>query len=211
MVSFIRKRVFGVGITIAVILGAVVVASRFDIGGRLIGAAGGAGSTIPNILSAFTGSFAEGVSGLGANLASIGENFQRAISGGLLFSEQEAFGGAGVAGGTLTEQTLTTQAGADIPQFLSSLFQAKPSATPSSARVSSAQRSGSVLSVRSVFTPEAQTRRISFSERNAAELEAGRDTGTTAFGGFSSSFEQEAELQRQLAESRRLFPEFFTD
>jgi len=208
LVKFIRKRVIGIGITLAVIGGGVLLLSRFDIGSKLTGAAGGAGSFLPNVAKAFTSQFAVGAGELGTEVSKISENFQRSILGGLLGSELEQFGGGGFAGGTVTEQTVTTQPGQSFPEFLKNAFNVfKPVPIDRATQVK-ASNTGSVFNVASAFTRTAQQSRILQAEATAAKVAAGT-TGSSAFGGFDSALAQEAELQKQIALSREKFPEFF--
>jgi len=120
----------------------------------------------------------------------------------LLLSEQEIFGGGGFAGGTVTEQSLTTQVGEKIPRFLSNAFKAfEPDLTRDVEKPPKSQ----ILDVASVFSFPVQTRRV---QRLVTNAEQANDK-SAAFGGFSSAQKQESELQKALAQSRARFPQFF--
>ena len=192
----------------ALIGGAVFLLSRFNVGERLAGAAGGAGGFFPDVAKAFTSSFAEGAGELGSQLRQIGENFQRQFSGGLLLSEQEIFGGGGFPGGTVAPETLLTQPGQQLPSFLQDAFRFfEPRPQERSVR-KKAQLRSSVFAVKSAFNPFAQQRRIQLTQRRAQNVRSGKLSGDI-FGGFDTAQKQEAALQKQIALSRQQFPEFF--
>jgi len=188
-----RNTAIKVLITGGVIVGVILVAQRFGIGGKVVEGFGGLASTITAAPLEFLKQFALGAGSIGEEAVKVSENFQRALSGGLLASEQKIFGGGGFAGGTVTEETLTTQPGKLIPEFLASAFSVFPAQrTPSTPDRPAGK---SAFDIVSAFTREAQEGRIS-----------GFQTRT----GFSSAQEQEAALQAEIARQRQLNPQFFT-
>lgn len=193
----VRKFAIGSGVTIGVILLLLAASKRFDIGGKLTSAAGGAGSFFPGLVEAFGSSFAEGAGSLGDEFRKIGENFQRSLGGGLLFSEQEALGGGGFPGGTVTERTVTRQPGQKIPTFLDNALKAfEPDLTQARENVRNRPLPSQVLSLPSVFKSQSTANRErTFIEQNPS--------------GFGSFTEAEAALQKAIAESRQKFPQFF--
>jgi len=194
----VRKRAISLGITLAVIVGGIFLLQRFNVGGKLTDAAGGLGSFFPSLGQSFAQQFAVGASDFGNELKKIGENFQRSLGGGLLASEQTIFGGGGFPGGTVTEQTLTTQAGKIFPDFLSNAFAAfKPVEDAARRRVPE-----SIFDVSKAFTPTAQTERIT-------TVTTRPESFSSAFGGFGTSQAQESALQKAIAQTRQLFPQFF--
>jgi len=208
LVKFIRKKVFGIGITAGVIIGAIFLAQRFNIGGKIAEGFGGLGAFLPNIAKTFVSGFAEETGGLGEEAVKVSENFQRALAGGLLFSEQEQFGGGGFVGGTVTEQTLSTIPGGDkFPTFLKNAFAAfDPGLSNKNIRSTTKKPDPeNVFNVAKAFTPIAQQSRIQKQEIQKPT------TGITssAFGGFSSATGQESALQKAIAKSRQLNPQFF--
>lgn len=181
-------------ITGGVIVGVIIIAQRFGIGGRIIEGFGGLAGTLTQAPLEFIKVFAEGAGQIGTEAVKISENFQRAVAGGLLLSEQEIFGGGGFPGGTITEQTLTTQPGQTLPEFLRSaftVFTPQPSPTTPDRPAGS-----SIFDVVTGFTRQAQEARIS-------------QASISGFGGFGSALEQEAALQKAIAESREKFSQFF--
>ena len=198
----VRKRVISLLITGGVIVGVILIAQRFGVGGRIIGGFGDLAGVLTQGPLKFIEVFAQGAGQIGTEAVKISENFQRALAGGLLLSEQELFGGGGFPGGTITEQTLTTQPGQIFPEFLRSAFQVfTPQPTPTTLDRPAGQ---SIFDVAAAFTRQAQERRIA-GVTTAAEL----GTGGTAFGGFAGAIEQEAALQKAIAEARERFSQFF--
>ena len=199
------KRVRGIAIKIlitgGIIVGVILLAQRFGVGGRIIGGFGDLAGVLTQGPLKFIEVFAQGAGQIGTEAVKISENFQRALAGGLLLSEQEIFGGGGFPGGTITEQTLTTQPGQIFPEFLRSAFQAfAPQPTPTTPDRPAGQ---SIFDVATAFTRRAQERRI------AGVTAAATQPGGTAFGGFGGALEQESALQKAIAESRQRFSEFF--
>jgi len=188
-------------ITGGVIVGVILIAQRFGVGTRIIGGFSDLAGVLTQGPLGFIKVFAQGAGQIGAEAVKISENFQRALSGGLLASEQELFGGGGFAGGTITEQTVTTQPGQVFPEFLSSAFQIfAPQPGPTTPDKPAGQ---SIFDVARAFTRQAQETRI----QNV--FQAIQIPGTTAFGGFGGAFEQEAALQKAIAEARERFSQFF--
>jgi len=146
--------------------------------------------------------------GLGEELVKISENFQRALGGGLLLSEQELTGGGGFVGGTLTEQTLSTIPGEKFPAFLKNAFSAFDPGVSNKNKRSTTKKPDpeNIFNVAKAFTPQTQLRRISQQQKTAALI--GKSSGT-AFGGFESAIKQESALQIAIAKSRQLNPQFF--
>ncbi|MEE9215745.1 MAG: hypothetical protein V3U54_13400 [Thermodesulfobacteriota bacterium] len=197
----VRKRAINLLITGGVIVGVILIAQRFGIGGRIVEGFGGLAGTLTQGPLEFIRVFAEGAGQIGTEAIRISENFQRALAGGLLLSEQEIFGGGGFPGGTITEQTVTTQPGQVFPEFLRSAFQVfAPQPTPTTPDRPAGQ---SIFDVARAFTRQAQESRIAL-VTTAAGL-----PGTTAFGGFGGALEQEAALQKAIAEARERFSQFF--
>lgn len=106
----------GVGITIGVLLLAVFVAKRFNLGGQIVQGLGGFGQAAGLAITAPFQGLLQGVTagagGLGETAASLSEGFQRSVSstlgfGPLLFSETQGFGGTGQVGGTVQQGTFT--------------------------------------------------------------------------------------------------------
>lgn len=200
MVS-VRGTAIKILITGGVIVGVILIAQRFGVGGRIIGGFGDLAGVITQGPLEFIKVFAAGAGQIGTEAVKISENFQRSLAGGLLLSEQEIFGGGGFPGGTVTEQTLTTQPGQVFPEFLTSAFQVfAPQPTPTTPDRPAGQ---SIFDVATAFTRRAQEVRL------ANVTAAARLPGTTAFGGFGGAFEQEAALQKAIAEARERFSQFF--
>ncbi len=201
MVS-VRGTAVKILITGGVIVGVILIAQRFGIGGRIIGGFGDLAGVITEGPLKFLQTFAEGAGQLGTEFIKVSENFQRSLAGGLLLSEQELFGGGGFPGGTITEQRITTQPGQELPQFLRAAlktFQPGPTTPDRPA-------GQSVFDIARGFTRSVQEGRITAVTQAAEGL--GRQGGT-AFGGFSSAVAQEAALQKAIAESRQKFSQFF--
>lgn len=193
MVKFVRRKATSLALTAGFIIGLAFLAQRFGVGGRISGAAGSLGSTLTDIPSEFLKSFSLGAGGIGEQAVSISENFQRALSGGLLASEQRLFGGGGFAGGTANEQTLTTQPGATLPKFLENAFTAFGSNQTPTSQLSS-KIGSSVFDVARGFTQRAQQARV---------------RGFQPSTGFSDPQSQAQALQEEIAKSRASFAEFF--
>jgi len=201
MVS-VRGTAVKILITGGVIVGVILIAQRFGIGGRIIGGFGDLAGVLTQGPLKFIEIFAQGAGQLGAEAIKISENFQRSLAGGLLLSEQELVGGGGFPGGTITEQTVTTQPGQALPQFLQSaltVFQPRPGTPDRPA-------GQSVFDIARGFTRSVQEGRITAVTQAAEGL--GRQGGT-AFGGFGGAVSQEAALQKAIAESRERFSQFF--
>lgn len=197
----VRKRVISLLITGGLIVGVILIAQRFGIGGRIVEGFGGLAGTLTQGPLEFLKVFAEGAGQIGTEAVRISENFQRSLAGGLLLSEQEIFGGGGFPGGTITEQTVTTQPGQVFPEFLRSAFQVfAPQPGPTTPDRPAGQ---SIFDVARAFTRQAQESRISLVTAAAAL------PGTTSFGGFGGAIEQEAALQKTIAEARERFSQFF--
>jgi len=193
MVS-VRGRAVQLLITGGVIVGVILVAQRFGVGTRIIGGFGDLAGVITQGPLKFLEVFAQGAGSIGEEAVRISENFQRALSGGLLASEQELFGGGGFAGGTITPETLTTQPGQALPRFLSEAFRVF---TPQPVPTTVDRPAGtSIFDVATAFTRQAQEARIATAD-------------ISGFGGFTSAQEQEAALQKAIAESRQRFSQFF--
>lgn len=199
----VRKRVISTGVTLGLIGVGLFLLSRFNVGDRLIESAGGAGAFFPNIFRSFIGGGAEATGGLQEQAVKIGENLQRALGGGLLLSEQEALGGGGFPGGTVTEENVITPPGGDLPNFLQNAFKAfKPKIPDTNERPPSR-----IFNVQTAFTPQAQTRRIVTQE--SINAEESNQRLSQPFGGFGSAIQQESALQREIAKTRANFPQFF--
>jgi len=198
--GIIRKRATGLLITGGVIVGIILLAQRFGIGGRIIGGFGDLAGVLTEGPLKFIEVFAEGAGKIGEEAVKISENFQRSLSGGLLASEQTLFGGGGFVGGTITEETITTQPGQKFPEFLSSAFKAfAPQPGPTTPDRPAGK---SIFDVARAFTRQAQERRLAFT----SGVQVGK---TTAFGGLGNVLSQEAALQKAIAESRERFSQFF--
>jgi len=203
LVKFIRKKAISLGLTAGLIIGAIFLAQRFNVGGRIAEGFGGLGAFLPNIAKTFVSGFAEGTGGLGEEAVKVSENFQRALAGGLLFSEQKQFGGGGFVGGTATPETLTTiPGGGPFPTFLKNAFSAfDPGLSTKNQRsTKKVPDPENIFNVAKAFTPAVQQRRVAFE---------GGTIERTQFGGFGSSQEQEKQLQIAIAKSRQLNPQFF--
>jgi len=198
LVKFIRNKAVSIGLTAGVLIGAIFLAQRFNVGGKIAEGFGGLGAFFPNLAKSFASGAAGGAGGLGEELVKISENFQRALGGGLLLSEQTITGGGGFVGGTANETLLTTQVGQQFPTFLKNAFTAfEPAASTKNKRsTTKIPDPENVFNVAKAFNPGAQAKRVS--------LQAG-----TSFGGFGSAQEQEKNLQTEIAKSRQLFPQFF--
>ena len=197
----VRKRVINLLITGGVIIGVILIAQRFGVGGRIIGGFGDLAGVLTQGPLKFIEVFAAGAGQIGTEATKIAENFQRALSGGLLLSEQEIFGGGGFPGATITEQTVTTQPGQVFPEFLREAFQVfTPQPQPTTPDRPAGQ---SVFDVARAFTRRAQETRI------ARVTTAAGLPGTTPFGGFGGPLQQEAALQKAIAEARERFSQFF--
>ena len=195
----VRKTAIKLLITGGVIVGVILIAQRFGVGGRIIGGFGDLAGVLTQGPLEFIKVFAAGDGQIGTEAVKISENFQRALAGGLLLSEQELFGGGGFPGGTITEQTITTQAGQIFPEFLTRAFQVfAPQPGPTTL---DRPAGSSIFDVATAFTRQAQEARI------ANVTIAGE--GSTAFGGFGGALEQESALQKAIAESRERFSQFF--
>jgi len=191
----VKKTTVKLLITGGVIVGVILVAQKFGVGGRIIGGFGDLAGVFTEGPLQFLKVFAEGAGKIGEEAIKISENFQRSLSGGLLASEQELFGGGGFVGGTITEERLTTQIGQTIPTFLQSAFRAfSPQPGPTTP---DRPAGSSIFDVASKFTRQAQEFRLS------------GGNVTPISGGFSSPIDAEAALQKAIAESRQLFPQFF--
>jgi len=196
VVKRIRNTAIKILITGGVIVGVVLIAQRFGIGGKIIGGFGDLAGVVTQGPLEFIKVFAEGAGQIGTEAVKISENFQRSLSGGLLASEQTLFGGGGFVGGTVTEASILTQPGFQLPDFLKSALEAfTPSRTPD--RVAGQ----TVFDISSAFTRQAQEFRLAGGGLIA--------TPGSEFGGFDTGIQQETALQIALAKSRQLFPEFF--
>lgn len=196
----VRKTAVKILITGGVIVGVILIAQRFGIGGRIIGGFGDLAGVLTEGPLQFIKVFAEGAGKIGEEAVKVSENFQRSLSGGLLLSEQELFGGGGFVGGTITLQRLTTQPGQTLPAFLQSAFKAFP--TQPQPTTSDSPAGSSIFDIASQFTRQAQEFRLSGGNVTSVG-------GTSAFGGFGTPIAQESALQKALAKSRQLFPQFF--
>jgi len=191
----IRNTAIKVLITGGVIVGVILVAQRFGIGGRVIEGLGGLGGVLTQGPLEFLKVFALGAGQIGEEAVKISENFQRALSGGLLASEQKLFGGGGFVGGTITPETILTQPGQTLPELLRSAFTAfTPQPGPTTPDRPAGQ---SILDVAGAFTRRAQEFRL-----------AGGGL-TQIRGAILTPLERETALQIELAKSRELFPQFF--
>jgi len=198
----IRKFAIGTAITGGVLVGIILLSRRFQVGSTIVEGFAGLGRTITGGPLALIEEFAKGAGQIGEEAKKISENFQRSLSGGLLASEQALFGGGGFQGGTVTEESLTTQVGQNIPTFLSNAFKAfEPDLTRDTEKAPTSR----VLEVAPLFTFGAQAKRIQTQVTNAEQP----NNKTTPFGGFDSSQAQETEFQKQLAITRSKFPQFF--
>ena len=203
----IRKRVINLLITGGIIVGVILIAQRFSVGGRIVEGFGGLAGTITQGPLEFIKIFAEGAGQIGTEAVKISENFQRALAGGLLLSEQEIFGGGGFPGGTITEQTVTTQPGQALPEFLRSALQVF---TPAQPRPGTPDRPAgqSVFDIASGFSRVAQERRVALQLGAGVSLRGVTQRGSE-FGLFSGAVEQESALQKAIAESMERFAQFF--
>jgi len=201
--KFVRKKAISLGVTGAVIVGVILLAQRFGIGGRLVEGFGGLGKLVTEGPLKFIEEFAKGAGQIGTESVKISENFQRALGGGLLASEQELFGGGGFVGGTITEQAVSTQAGEKFPTFLKNAFAAFDPGLSTKNKRSTTKKPDpeNVFNVAKAFAPAVQAKRIS--------LQITANPKTTAFGGFAGVVEQESALQKAIAKSRQLNPQFF--
>jgi len=193
MVKFVRNTAIKILITGGVIVGVILIAQRFGIGGRIVGGFGDLAGVLTEGPLQFIKVFAEGAGQIGQEAVRVSENFQRSIAGGLLGSELEAFGGGGFPGGTITEQTVTTQPGARLPEFLEqalTVFQPQPRPTTPDRPAGQ-----SVFDIASAFT------------RTAQEFRVGGGGGSV----FTdlNPLQRESALQKAIAESREKFPQFF--
>lgn len=194
IIKKVRGTAIRVLITGGVIVGVILIAQRFGVGGRIIGGFGDLAGVLTQGPLEFIKTFAEGAGQIGSEAIKISENFQRSLAGGLLASEQTLFGGGGFVGGTITEESLTTQPSQKFPEFLQSAFKAF---TPQPGPTTPDRPAGkSIFDVATAFTRQAQETRLSLQQ------------GTT-FGGFGDPISQEAALQKAIAESREKFSEFF--
>jgi len=192
----IRNTAIKVLITGGVIVGVILVAQRFGIGGRVIEGLGGLGGVLTQGPLEFLKVFAAGAGQIGEEAVKISENFQRALSGGLLASEQTLFGGGGFVGGTVTPETILTIPGGDpLPQFLREAFTAfTPQPSPTTPDRPAGQ---SILDVAGAFTRRAQEFRLA-------------GGGLTQISGSQlTPLERETALQLAVAKSREQFSEFF--
>jgi len=202
----VRKRAISLLITGGVIVGVILIAQRFGIGGRIVEGFGGLAGTLTQGPLEFIKVFAQGAGQIGTEAVKISENFQRALAGGLLLSEQELFGGGGFPGGTITEQTLTTQPGQVLPEFLRNALQIfAPQPQPTTPDRPAGQ---SIFDITSAFTRVAQERRVQL-QLGTAPVISGVTQGGTLFGGFGGAIGQESALQKAIAESRESFSQFF--
>jgi len=193
MVS-VRGTAVKILITGGVIVGVILVAQRFGVGGRIVGGFGDLAGVLTQGPLEFLKVFAEGAGQIGKEAVAISENFQRSLSGGLLGSEQELFGGGGFVGGTITEETVFTNPGQRLPEFLSSALKAfTPQRTPTTPDRPAGK---SILDVASAFTRQAQETRLA----SRSQLVTSSTLGPV---------EREAALQKLLAETRERFPQFF--
>ena len=196
MVKRVRNAAIKLLITGGVIIGVIYVAKRFGIGGQITEGFGALGSTLTDAPLALIKSIAEGSGQIGAETIKISENFQRALGGGLLGSEQKLFGGGGFVGGTINESTILTRPGESLPDFLRNalnVFGSNNSFGNDPSRASS-KLGSSVFDIRRAFDTFTQQRRLE---------------GFQESSGFNSAIEQETALQLAIAESRAKFGEFF--
>ena len=192
----VKKKAGGLLLTGAFLVGVILVAKHFKLGGKITEGFGALGSTLTDAPLEFIKAVAEGAGQIGQESVKISENFQRSLGGGLLASEQKLFGGAGFAGGTINTDTILTRPGQDLPTLLRNaldVFGSNNSFGSDTSRASS-KLGTSIFDIRRAFTPAAQERRIS---------------GFQESSGFSSAQEQETALQIAIAESRAKFGEFF--
>jgi len=191
----IKKTAIKILITGGVLVAVILIAKKFNIGTKVIGGFGDLAGVITGGPLQFLKSFAEGAGEIGEEAVKVSENFQRALSGGLLASEQELFGGGGFVGGTRTEQTLRTIPGGNkFPSFLENAFTAFQ---PDLLRIPTRPKASQIFNISSAFTPQAQDFRLSGGNVTAIRTS------------FANRLDQEAALQKAIAQSRQRFPEFF--
>ena len=176
----VRKRIAGIGITVGIIIAAIFIAKKFNLGQQIIEGFGGFGSTIGQSFLAIPQGIisggAQGVGDLSLEAIKISEAFQRFVNMGKLFSDETdldtsfTFPGAEGAISSL-----------DISQFFS------PEAIQQRLRLTTKQATPVIDTSGEIFI-----------------------RGGTAFGGFTSAIDQETALQKSIRESAEKFPQFFT-
>jgi len=232
LVKFVRGKVLSLGLTVGLILVAVFVARKFNLGGQIIGGFGGLGETIGKSFTAIpAGIVTGGAAGIGATAEAAvkaSEDFQRFVNQGRLFTEEAPktdVQGDFVKGFSLSEllnkiernpqEIVTGISRVDVEKgavftSLKELFQQSGvTRDPSSVGI---QPKGQILDLKKIIA-DAGARIEAGKAQAQANITAGTaGTGkglTTLFGGFTSATEQEAGLQATLARNQALFPQFF--
>ena len=89
----VRKRIAGIGITVGIIIAAIFIAKKLNLGDQIIEGFGGFGSTIGQAILAIPQGIiaggAQGVGDLSLEAIRISEEFQRFVNQGRLFSEPQ--------------------------------------------------------------------------------------------------------------------------
>jgi len=220
LVKFVRGKVLSLGLTAGLIIAAILVARRFNLGEQIIGGFGGLGETIGKSFAAIPqGIVTGGAAGIGATAEAAvkaSEDFQRFVNMGRLFSEQAPktdVQGDFVDGFSLSKLLNTIErtpqeivagiapqdvrSGAVFTSLKELLQQSGVTADPTSVGI---QPRGQVLDLKGILSNISS--RITTSQAQAS-------TQVNPFGGFTSAIEQEAALQATLARNQALFPQFF--
>lgn len=90
----VRRKIAGIGITVGIIIAAIFIAKKFNLGGQIIEGFGGFGETIGQSILAIPRGIisggAAGAGGLAIEAINISEAFQKFVNQGKLFSEPQS-------------------------------------------------------------------------------------------------------------------------
>ena len=224
MVKFVRGKIKSVGITVGVILLAVFIAQRFNLGGRIIesfkGVGGTVGESITGIFQGLLDGLIKGGQGLGESAVDLSEGFQQSVceTTGLckkVFFEPDSQG-TFVEGGSVKEfltriernpqeivggvSRIDVEKGNIFKEITEILQQAGTTSRPESRNI---QPRRGPFDLKNILTKATINNRIEAAKNQAKERPG------QAFGGFKSATEQGAGLQATLARNKLLFPQFF--
>jgi len=218
LVKFVRGKVLSAGLTVGVILVAIFLARKFNLGEQIVGGFGGIGETIGSSFAAIPRGIiaggGAGFGGLGEEFIKQSEDFQRFVNGGRLFSEQAPktdVQGDFVGGKSLKE--LLTIIERNPIQLLEGIKQEQVTQglVFTNLKELFAQSGVGPANTKTVANPFDLSKFIQNASTRitASRARAASGSGSTTFGGFSSAVQQEAGLQATLARNQALFPGFF--